>query len=376
MEAIGEGVKEFLVKNVFSPMSGVCFKDWVDILRSNGWRVAPQYLPRALFITLNSIANSRRRRAELERYMGQIEEATVRSPVFVLGHWRSGTTHLHNILSLDQRFSYPSFFQVTNPHTFLSTWDSAKNSQAFKFFSPKTRLIDNMEATLESPMEDEVALTVLTGISPILKVEFPRTGGHYQRYLTFEGATADELQRWKDGFTFFMKKLTVASGKPLILKSPPHTCRIKLLLELFPDAKFIHIHRNPYVVFKSYNRSIRIMQDMMQLQLPRNDNLEDEIIEQYIVMHEKLLAEQSMVPEGRFFELSYESLEMEPEAQVRRIYDAVAIGEFCDIEPELKRYLSGLAGYRKSELTEVAPKLKEKIQRKWARYFAHWGYRL
>ena len=42
-----------------------------------------------------------------------------------------------------------------------------------------------------------------------------------------------------------------AQNSRLLIKSPVHTGRVKLLLDLFPNAQFIYIHRNPYQVFKS-----------------------------------------------------------------------------------------------------------------------------
>lgn len=34
--------------------------------------------------------------------------------------------------------------------------------------------------------------------------------------------------------------------KPLLIKSPVHTARIDLLVQLFPKARFIYLHRHPY----------------------------------------------------------------------------------------------------------------------------------
>jgi len=52
---------------------------------------------------------------------------------------------------------------------------------------------------------------------------------------------------------YFIRKVQLFRGteKRLLLKSPVHTARIKLLLKLFPDAQFVYIHRNPYDVFRS-----------------------------------------------------------------------------------------------------------------------------
>ena len=40
-------------------------------------------------------------------------------------------------------------------------------------------------------------------------------------------------------------------NKRLLLKSPVHTARIHVLNELFPRARFICVHRDPYVIFRS-----------------------------------------------------------------------------------------------------------------------------
>ncbi|NMG76288.1 sulfotransferase family protein [Aromatoleum diolicum] len=374
MEHAAEALRVFLVRNVFTPMSGLTFSDWMSLLRRHGFRIAPRYWPRAAFVTLNSIATSVRSARESREFESRIRDVQIKAPIFVLGHWRSGTTHLHNLLSLDTQFAYPNFYQVTNPHTFLTTEAAAKNAKAFKLLSPKTRLIDNMEATLDSPMEDEVALAVLTGLSPILDVAFPLEGLAYDKYLTFRDVSYDERSRWKDGFLLFMKKLTLLSGRQLILKSPPHTCRIKLLLELFPDAFFIHIHRNPYVVFKSYARSIKIMQEMMQLQRADNSGLEARIIEQYKTMHDVFLEERDLVPKNRFFELSYEEIEQHPMLQIQSIYEHFGLPGFEAMKPSLGSYLGKISNYQKSELSDLSPQLKKRISDAWGRYFDEWDY--
>ena len=60
--------------------------------------------------------------ARKRRWHAAIEATPCRPPLFVLGHWRSGTTHLHNLLAQDiDQFAYANTYQVINPHTFLAT---------------------------------------------------------------------------------------------------------------------------------------------------------------------------------------------------------------------------------------------------------------
>src|SRR5262249_13355793 len=115
---------------------------------------------------------------------------------------------------------------------------------------------------------------------------FPRRADHYHRYLTFREAPAGELAEWKSALTGFVRKLAVKYGRPLVLKSPGHTCRIKLLLELYPEDRFVHIHRNPYVVFQSTRHMLRAVAPWFALQRPRFDDLDDRTIRLYKEVYE------------------------------------------------------------------------------------------
>ncbi len=117
-------------------LGGITFGDWMKTLWR--WRrrfaVAPTRWPRALAITAQSLQNSILRRYEGWRYGRELEGITVESPLFVLGHWRSGTTYLHNLLAIDRRFAFPNTYQFSFPHIFLST--EAIRARIIGFFLP------------------------------------------------------------------------------------------------------------------------------------------------------------------------------------------------------------------------------------------------
>jgi omega-hydroxy-beta-dihydromenaquinone-9 sulfotransferase len=113
--------KDFIARHIFHPLEGMTFSDWWSTLRRQRFAIDPPHWPRALAQTLVSVANSVSARLERRRFGRRIEEAVVQAPLFILGHYRGGTTHLHNLLALDPQFAAPTFFQVLNPHTFLTT---------------------------------------------------------------------------------------------------------------------------------------------------------------------------------------------------------------------------------------------------------------
>src|SRR5437667_340199 len=120
-----------------------------------------------------------------------------------------------------------------------------------QFFMPTTRPQDNVPISVQEPQEDEFAFAALTGRNPTIGWAFPRRAEFYNRYLTLRELPESEVAQWKSALKLFLQKLSCKYKRPLVLKSPGHTCRIRLLLELFPNARFVHIHRNPYDVFQS-----------------------------------------------------------------------------------------------------------------------------
>src|SRR3954451_1332696 len=109
----------FFRKYGTNTFSGVTLGHWLRILRDNRFSIDPPFWPRAALITLSSLPNSLAAFAEQLIYGKQLARIEIEAPVFILGTWRSGTTHLHNLLSIDRRFAFPNLFEVTYPLTFL-----------------------------------------------------------------------------------------------------------------------------------------------------------------------------------------------------------------------------------------------------------------
>lgn len=267
-------VVKFTQKNVFStknnPICGITFWKWLMILRKYVTFIEWQYYPRALFITLLSIFNTILGVIEHYLYWDQIRKINLPdNPVFIVGHPRTGTTLLHNLLSTDEEnFFYCSTFCAGFPSSFLFFENIGK--QLLSGIIDKTRPMDSMPLHFDLPQEDECASNVLSaGLSFYMPLWFMRQEKDFRKYLDFDendGATSADKEKWCEAFLYLLKKLCLrqllrknkhirsADGRlqsRLLLKSPIHTARIPLLRELFPNAQFIYIHRHPEDVFCS-----------------------------------------------------------------------------------------------------------------------------
>ena len=355
-------------------LAGITTGDWLRLLRENHFRVDPVYWHRAAFVTLLSVINSFHRRREEKQFHDQIAATKVEPPLFILGHWRSGTTHLHNLLAEDARFAFANTYQVVNPHTFLTTEEM--HSRRFAWMLPKTRPMDAMAMSFQAPQEDEFAPCLMSLRSLYLGISFPRHEETYARYLTFDDVPAVEIDEWKNSLLWFCKKLTLKYGKPLVLKSPPHTARVRLLLELFPDARFVHIHRHPYEVFQSCRHYHDTATWFTYLQRPDRQRIDDDILARYQRMYEAYFRDRELIRDDRLHEIRFEDLERDPMGELRNLYGKLALGDFSETEPAIRSYLDSISSYRKNRFSSLDESAKEKVAIAWKRGFDEWGYSL
>ncbi len=362
---------------LFSPglASGVPFGDWLRLLWANGFRVPPAYWSKALVTTLGSLGITPLRWLEKLVYGRRVAAQKVEPPLFILGHWRSGTTLLHRLLAADERFAYLSAVQAARPHDFLLTGGTLAKL-AGNSARPAARGPDNMAWHPLVPVESELALCRTTFLSPILGQTFPRRAHHYDRYLTFQGAAPAEVRRWQKAFVLLARKLTYRYRRPLLFKAPPNTGRIKLLLEIFPDARFVHIHRDPYAVYQSTWRLRMLLPRLFSFQRFDAAGLHERILRQYREMYDAYFAERGLIPAGRLTEIAFADLEKDPLGQLRRVYEELSLPDFEIARPGLEKYVASLAGYQKNEHPALEKGVRADVAREWRRCFEEWNYPL
>ncbi|MDZ7839945.1 MAG: sulfotransferase [Gammaproteobacteria bacterium] len=296
-----------------------------------------------------------------------------RSPVFILGHWRSGTTHLFNLLSRDPAFAWPDPFAAGLPWDFRILGRLAR--PLMKRALPENRYIDDVAVDPDSPQEDEIALASMQNVSYYHAVYFPRRfESWYRRGVFLEGVSDRHLARWRRRFEYYHGKLLAARpGATLLVKNPVYTGRVALIRRIWPDARFIHIHRNPYVVFESTRKFHRALLRRFALQGFDEDIAEQFIEVTYPRMIENLYADVADLGSDRFVELSFDSLEDEPLAQLERIYTSLGLPGFPEMYPEFQAYLDSVAHYRKSGHVFTKETI-DRVDRHWDGLVRRWSY--
>jgi hypothetical protein len=355
----------------FCVWHGLTFGRWLNLLAQRP-RIDRAHVLRAASITAVSLVNSLQAAAE-SLLFGQLKQVEIsQHPIFILGHWRSGTTLLHNLLTLDPQFAYPNLYQVLFSGHFLTTERVVARLTAHLI--PKTRLIDDMPAGWNMTQEDEIALLLTTGLSPYLMTVFQGDRSRYGRYFSLSDVSPSELEFWKRSFLLFLKKLTYRyQGRQIVLKSPSHTYRIPILLEMFPQAKFVYIYRNPYAVFNSTLHLRRTMFTENGLAMPNFDGLEEDSFVTYEDCVRTYERTKSLIPPGQLHEVSFEQLEADPLGQMRALYEAWHQDGWSGLEPKLTQKLPELARHRKNKFS-MDDALRRRIYRRLRWMFELYGY--
>jgi len=296
-------------------------------------------------------------------------------PVFVIGHWRSGTTHLHYILAQDKRFSFLEAFQAFFFRTAFVSRSFMK--PLLNKLMPKTRPQDNIEINASAPSEEEHSLTNLTHRSGMQSFFFPKNISYFNEYNVFE-TSPDNIIAWKKVYDKMLKNISYYNGKEkqLLLKNPHNTGRIQVLKEMYPGAKFIFIHRNPYEV---YNSTKHLYNTTIKSQFLQDFN-EKEIEERVLHCYEKTmlayLKQKKEIGQEHIIEISYDDLSSNPMGCMREIYTKLNIGDFNEVESHFESYLGKQKNYKKNTFKPIEPNTKKQINKRWEFAFETWNYRM
>ena len=263
------------------------------------------------------------------------------APVFVLGYFRSGTTWLQTLLSLDPALRSPIWLEALSPHTFVITWTILRVLLTPFLWLVRIRAVSPLGATL--PAEDDFALcnwartSVITG-----RAVLPGEQDFYNRFHDLDGLSRQERARWeRHELAFVGKLMLIAGGRRLVLKSPSHTARIRHLKRLFPGAKFIHISRSPRAVFQSNLALVKGLQDTFRLGAPIDaDRQEEIIVSEYLATMDHYLADRTLIPPGDLAELRLQDLAADPLGELKRVYGELGLAFSETFRQRLVKHLT------------------------------------
>lgn len=305
-------------------------------------------------------------------YHFKIKKTVVKPPVFILGYTRSGTTYLHYLLAKDPQFGFCKFYECMTPHA-MFTFGKMMRIIAKKVL-PKKRPMDNLALGADLPKEEEFAMANLGMESMVSGLFFPQKFTEYfNRFVLFQG-NEKELNNWKNNFIQLLKKLTYKNNnRTLLLKSPFNTGRLKVIRALFPEAKFIFLHRHPMEMYASNERLYEAVLPELAFQKVSNEAMENHVFYTYKAMMENYFEERKSLSENQLFEIGYAEFFDNQKAALKQLYLQLELGGFETIWPVFEEEIKGYKNY-KTNTYRLAPELENRVKKEWDFAFKAFGY--
>ena len=232
------------------------------------------------------------------------------NPIFIVGAWRSGTTYLHSEL-----------VKATSAATIRNTFSCCPQGalifkKIFCKFLPsfKTRFFDWVPLLADGPQELDIALMRFSCEHPPMSIGL---GESLSKDLA-------RWYRWKVTCDFKKKLKLILEwawlhdglpGKIFINKAPAFTTRIDLLLELWPEAKFIYIKRE-LGHRESLERSIKSFNKEFGF-ISYIDDADKDAQATRSFIFDKWKIVKNLIPKDNLIEIKYEDLINEPKKTIK-----------------------------------------------------------
>jgi hypothetical protein len=294
-------------------------------------------------------------------------------PVFIIGFWRSGTTMLHEMLCLSDQASFVTTFQTVFPNQLLS--HSWWLKPLASLFMPSKRPFDNLDMDLDYPQEEEIALANVQLLSFYNYLYFPKNyEKFYHRDLFFENATEKQLKHWERAYKKLIAKAMInRPGNVFISKNPSNMARIEALLQMFPEAKFIFIYRNPYKVVESFYGFFQEVMPAIQLQSSDEDLNRTLTARLYAEMLGHYYKTKDRIPAENLIEIRYEDMISDPGSIISTIYEQFGLKGFERQQPLIQDYLERSQGISVNHY-DVSPRTVELVNQLLVDYLKRWKY--
>jgi hypothetical protein len=279
-------------------------------------------------------------------------------PVIVVGHWRSATTYLHQLLAADPAAATARNSLTMAPQVALLLKPLIR--PLLKKLMSAHRPIDAVPWSADDPQEDEIGLARLTMDTNMAGMAFPRDYlRHFRHSVLAEGRSLASTLLWFTRLTW----LHDGAGKShLVIKNSAHMARVPMLLRLFPRARYVLLRREPIDSIRSLVQVKQLLADLVGLQSPPDVIRQ---VEETVWAHEQLLeafeAHRSLIPEGHLVEIAYNDLITAPLQTLEQLYGDLRLGDWSTAGPAIAQRVEQARSYR-AQPVQLDPAAEQHLQ--------------
>lgn len=281
-------------------------------------------------------------RLKTRKYLNQLHSSKTFSdpadPVFVIGLPRSGTTLLFNLLSLDVSHRSPQYWEIMNPFPLAKTSKEKdkkikkvnRDLRLAKTLIPKLRNLHTIRA--QTPEEcEQIATMNVRSFVYLCMADVPE----YIDYL--KGCSFNSVFEWHKKF-FQVLEL---DGKPQrwLLKDPSHIGHLPEILHTYPNAKFIHIHRDPIESVGSFCSLTKNIRSAFSKKVNTED-IGATVIDFWMHNLNKGIEYRKNISSQNIVDISYQEFIKSPLDHIKKSYVHLGFDMTTKTENDIQQYIS------------------------------------
>ncbi|MGH1347398.1 MAG: sulfotransferase family protein [Nannocystales bacterium] len=250
--------------------------------------------------------------------------ASMPSPIYVLGWMRSGTTALHQLLAADPEHWSPRHYETMFPVSTHAGAEDPRWEQVAAVLAELRRVSPNYQAI--HPMrpdnpEECLNLFAHSFRTPQFAVQFRVPS--YLRWLQGQDPNI-AYGRYVEELGILRRRR--GGGSRMVLKDPTHIGYLPALLERFPSAKFVFIHRDPVDVFSSMSSMYAYTRAIFSRDIDPKTIGPELFDDPLLDAHAAGVACCDSLGAGRVAHVRHQDFCADPVASARAVYETLDIG--------------------------------------------------
>ncbi|MDX2250298.1 MAG: sulfotransferase [Bacteroidia bacterium] len=245
--------------------------------------------------------------------ISNVRNTQVDRPVFILGHWRSGTTHLQTLIAAHPSFASMNVFQAVFPDQFALTESWLK-----PVLRVIARWINYQNHFHQRPLDWDEAQEEDLALASMPVSETPYWARSLGRSHSLRNI--DPQARMRVHKRFVQKLQRKNPGKRLVLKSPPNLLFLPELITAYPDARFIFIYRDAIEVYHSMQKLWRATFDTFAFCTLSVEEVHAAIIEDFAELMAAYQRFRDSSSAERLIEVDYHQLQRTESSEMEKIW--------------------------------------------------------
>jgi hypothetical protein len=293
---------------------------------------------------IGRVLQSRLRVIYFEKKHPQVHEEKIVEPLFIIGMGRTGSTILHEYLSKDPASRAPLVWEMRLPAPLGGGLSPEEDvAQRIAWSEAETQIMYEIDESLRTKHEQRWDLP--EECSQLMAYEF-KSGHFFSRcsipsYAMWNAQT--DVRPALEMHKRILKILQFQSGqrKRWVLKYGGHMPHMPQLLEIYPDAKIVHTHRDPAAVVKSF------VSLMASSRLSRSDTYDPVAASEMLnggmsKIVEKIITERKsgVLPAAQFADIHFKALMADQVGEIERAYKALGMPFTPEVRAGMERYIA------------------------------------